>query len=59
MVSKKVVVKALADVLDFTVGNRGSRYGNPYLVPEVIAALKVLADIKGIDEYLYVELEEF
>jgi len=34
---------ALANLLEWAKGLRGTRRGNPYLVPEVAAALTVLA----------------
>jgi hypothetical protein len=34
----------LRDLVEYAVGNRGSRTGNPYLVPEIIEALRVLGE---------------
>jgi hypothetical protein len=37
--------KLLTDLLEYSVGNRGSREGNPYLKKEVYAAAKALGTI--------------
>lgn len=34
--------KALENLLEYTVGNRGSREGNPYMKPEVKTAARLL-----------------
>jgi hypothetical protein len=47
--------EALRDLLEWVKGNRGRKDVNPYLVPEVKAALKVLAQVDGIDDYLNVD----
>lgn len=45
-------VKVLMDLLEWAKGNRGSKSGNPYGIPEVKAALKHLAKMQGISDYL-------
>jgi len=42
----------LKHVLEWVKGNRGSTQGNPFCVPEVKGALKHLANLQGIDDYL-------
>jgi hypothetical protein len=42
----------LMDLLEWAKGNRGSKTINPYAVPEVKQALKVLAKIQGITKWL-------
>ena len=42
---EEALVKALANLLEWAKGNRGSRCGNPYAVPEVRDALKTLGHI--------------
>jgi hypothetical protein len=44
------VTDALGNLLQWAIGNRGSRDGNPYHFPEVKAALRALATAKGWDE---------
>jgi hypothetical protein len=36
--------KAFYELYQYSVGNRGSREGNPYLKPEVAKARKLLGD---------------
>lgn len=50
--------KALANLLEWAVGNRGSKSGNPYMFPEVKNALEVLAKIEGIKNYLDVDIKK-
>jgi len=45
----------LANVLEWAVGNRGSKEGNPYSIPEIKAALKYLAKLEGITDWLDVD----
>jgi hypothetical protein len=49
------IVRALADVLEWAKGNRGPKTGNPYGIPEVKNALKVLAREQGIGDYFDVD----
>jgi len=44
--------KVLKDLLEWAKGYRGRKDINPYCVPEVKAALKHLAEIQGIKDYL-------
>lgn len=37
----------LMDVLDWAIGNRGNKHGNPYMVPEIKFALTFLAQLQG------------
>ena len=53
----KKTVKALCDLLEWAKGNRGSKDGNPYMMPEVKAALKHLADLQGKTDYLDVKTD--
>jgi hypothetical protein len=50
--TKVLAIAHLCNVLEWAKGNRGSKSGNPYLVPEIGAALKFLADLQGVDSYL-------
>lgn len=43
--STKDTTKVLMDLLEWAKGNRGSKSGNPYTIPEVKAALKHLASL--------------
>lgn len=45
----------LANLLEFVKGNRGPKQGNPYGIPEVEEALKHLAKLEGISDYLNVD----
>lgn len=45
-------IKVLCDVLEWAKGNRGIKNGNPYGIPEIKAALKHLAELQGIKNYL-------
>ncbi len=47
---------ALRRLLNYCVGNGSNRQGNPYGKDEVVDALKVLAEIDGIQDYLDVKL---
>lgn len=40
-------VDALGNLLQWAVGNRGSKEGNPYGIPEIKAALQTLAKARG------------
>ena len=48
---------SLKNVLEWAKGNRGSKHGNPYCVPEVIEALKVLARIQGVSHWYDADTE--
>jgi len=39
-------------LLEWAKGNRGAKTGNPYCIPEVRHALKTLASIQGVNDYL-------
>ena len=43
---------ALCNLLEWAIGNRGSKHMNPYGVPEVKAALKVLAKRQGRTDWM-------
>lgn len=45
----------LAAVIEWAKGQRGSKQGNPYGVPEIKAALQHLAAIKGLKDWLDVD----
>ena len=53
MKASKKTITVLCDLLEWAKGNRGCKEGNPYLIPEVKAALQHLADIQGIKTYYY------
>ncbi len=44
--------KVMLDLLEWAKGNRGSKSMNPYLVPEVAAAMKHLAKRYGFKEWM-------
>ena len=44
--------KTIQHLLEWAKGNRGSKTGNPYCIPEVRHALKTLASIQGVKDYL-------
>ena len=46
------LLAALQNVLEWAKGSRGSKNTNPYGVPEVEAALKVLAKLQGRTDWL-------
>lgn len=48
---------ALACLLEWAKGLRGTRQGNPYAVPEVRAALEQLADCEGISRAYYLDVD--
>ena len=48
--------KVLSDLLEWIIGNRGSKHGNPYGVPEVKALLKAIAHELNIKDYLDVNV---
>ena len=50
--ANKTTIKVLCDVIELIKGNRGSKKGNPYCIPEVRAALEHLAELQGIKDYL-------
>jgi len=52
MKASKKTITVLCDLLEWAKGNRGSKEGNPYLIPEVKAALQHLADLQDIKDYL-------
>ena len=48
--------KVLFDLMQWVAGNRGSKHGNPYCVPEVRETLKAIAverGFKDIDNNFY------
>ena len=47
-----VMYKTIQHLLEWAKGNRGSKTGNPYCIPEVRHALKTLASIQGVKDYL-------
>ncbi len=49
---EKNTEQILMDVLEWAKGNRGSKSGNPYMIPEIKSALKHLAKIQGRQDYL-------
>ena len=55
--NKNELIKALANLLEWAKGNRGSKSGNPYLFPEVKNALKVLGKLQGVN-YLDVDTKK-
>lgn len=55
--NKNELIKALANLLEWAKGNRGSKSGNPYLFPEVKNALKVLGKIEGVN-YIDVDTQK-
>jgi len=57
-VSSSELIKALANLLEWAKGNRGSKTGNPYGFLEVKNALKVLAKIDGVKNYLDVDTKK-
>jgi hypothetical protein len=50
--TKVKAIAHLCNVLEWAKGNRGSKRCNPYCVPEVVAALKFLAELQGINNWL-------
>ena len=52
------LTSTLCNLLEWAKGNRGSKSGNPYLVPEVKSALQLLAKIQGIENYLDAKTSE-
>ena len=44
--------KTIQHLLEWAKGNRGAKTGNPYCIPEVRHALKTLASIQGVKDYL-------
>ena len=45
----------LAGLLEWAKGKRGSKHGNPYSVPEFKAALQLLAELDGVEEWQNVD----
>lgn len=45
-------VDALGNLVQWAVGNRGAKTGNPYSVPEIDRALMALRDIVGCADHL-------
>jgi hypothetical protein len=39
------LIKSLADILEWAIGNKGSKHINPYCVPEINNAFCILASI--------------
>ena len=52
------LTSALCNLLEWAKGNRGSKAANPYMVPEVVDALKLLAKIQGVENYLDAKTNE-
>lgn len=52
MAPAKNYKEALQDLLEYAVGNRGTREGNPYGHPEIRQAMKLLAKKQGIADWL-------
>jgi len=50
-----ITLAHLAAVLEWAKGNRGSKHSNPYGVPEVEAALRHMASLLGMKEWLDVD----
>ncbi len=48
----KDIMFHLCEVLEWAKGQRGRKDGNPYLMPEIKAALKHLAQLQGISDWL-------
>jgi hypothetical protein len=53
--ANKETIRQLCEVLEWAKGNRGRKDGNPYLIPEIKGALKHLANLQGINDYLDAE----
>jgi hypothetical protein len=51
----KQTLHHLIEVIELVKGNRGSKDGNPYMIPEVKAALKHLAEILNENSYLDID----
>ena len=49
------LIKSLAALLEWSKGNRGRKDVNPYCIPEVNHALRVLVSIVGGCDYLDVD----
>lgn len=47
--------KRLARLIEWAIGNRGSKNGNPYAIPEVEGAMAYLAKRQGHNSYLNAE----
>lgn len=45
----------LANVIEWGIGNRGTKSCNPYSIPEIKSALKHLAKLQGISDHLDVD----
>ena len=54
---RRFTIYHLAQVLEWAMGNRGSKHGNPYAVPEIKAALQHIATLTGNNDYLDVNLQ--
>jgi predicted membrane chloride channel (bestrophin family) len=50
--ANKATIRHLCEVLEWAKGQRGRKDINPYMVPEIKEALKHLADLQGIKDYL-------
>ncbi len=46
--TKVLALAHLCNVLEWAKGMRGSKWHNPYLVPEIEAALRFLAELQGM-----------
>lgn len=52
------LTSTLCDLLEWAKGNRGTKSGNPYTIPEVKDALTLLAKIQGVENYLDAKTSE-
>jgi hypothetical protein len=56
--NEALLAQALYDLLEWAVGKRGSKSGNPYLVPEVEEAHRTLAVVIGETEENWIDVKE-
>ncbi len=54
----KETIRHLCSVIQWGLGNRGSKDCNPYGVPEIRGALEHLAYLSGLTDYLDVDTEQ-
>ena len=52
------LIAVLCDLLEWAKGNRGSKHNNPYSVPEVKAALKIISAIQGGRDWMEAKTAE-
>lgn len=50
-------LRVLANLVEWALGNRGSRDGNPYMQPPVQEAMKYLAKATGVKDHYDVDLK--